>query len=233
MQRSETEKSSEAIRGVLFDLDGTLLDTAPDLAAAVNRMLAELKLPPRSLDEITLDVGQGVKNLVRRALEASGGSAAASALLAAALPIFERCYGEELGIRTRPFAGVVDGLQRMRRLGLALGCVTNKAGVFAQAHLERAGLAPFLDCLLSGDAVARLKPDPMPYLLGCERLKLAPRSTLVIGDSDNDVVAGRAAGCRVWCVPYGYRQGRRVESLACDALIEDLSAAARRLEDLR
>jgi phosphoglycolate phosphatase len=221
---------SGTFRAVLLDLDGTLLHTAPDLAAAANRMLAELGLPPRAPDELATFIGKGLPALVHRTLSGSLDGVAEDALFARALSAFERCYAEESGRRATPFPGVVDGLDRMRGLGLALGCVTNKAGRFTDELLERAGLARFFGCVVSGDTVARKKPDPLPILHACERLGAAARVTLVIGDSANDVQAARAAGCPVWCVPYGYNEGRSVDELDCDAVVDSLLDAARRLE---
>ncbi|MGH6690089.1 MAG: phosphoglycolate phosphatase [Gammaproteobacteria bacterium] len=221
---------NRSFRAVLLDLDGTLLHTAPDLAAAANRMLGELGLPPRAPEELATFIGKGLPALVRRALAGTLDGLAEQALLERALPIFERCYAEESGRRAEPFPGVVEGLERMRSSGLALGCVTNKAGRFAQDLLERTDLARFLDCVVSGDTVARKKPDPLPILHACERLGTEARATLVIGDSLNDVQAARAAGCPVWCVPYGYNEGRPVSELACDAVVESLLDAARLIE---
>jgi len=221
---------SRSFRAVLLDLDGTLLHTAPDLAAAANRMLGELGLPPRAPDELATFIGKGLPALVHRALAGGLDGVAEQALFDRALPIFERCYAEESGRRATPYPGVVDGLERMRALGLPLGCVTNKAGRFTQDLLDRADLARFFHCVVSGDTVARKKPDPLPILHACERLGAEPRLTLVIGDSLNDVQAARAAGCAVWCVPYGYNEGRPVSEVECDAVVESLLDAARLIE---
>jgi phosphoglycolate phosphatase len=221
---------SRGFRAVLLDLDGTLLHTAPDLAAAANRMLGELGLPPRAPDEIAAFIGGGLPALVHRALAGKLDGLAEQTLFDRALPIFERCYAEESGRQAQPFPGVVEGLERMRGLDLPLGCVTNKAGRFTQDLLARTGLARFLDYVVSGDTVARKKPDPLPILHACERLGAEARVTLVIGDSLNDVRAARAAGCTVWCVPYGYNEGRPASELDCDAVVESLLDAALRLE---
>jgi phosphoglycolate phosphatase len=221
---------SRDFRAVLLDLDGTLLHTAPDLAAAANRMLGELGLPPRAPEEIATFIGKGLPVLVHRALAGTLDGVAEQTLFERALPIFERCYAEESGRRARAFPGVVEGLERMRGLGLPLACVTNKAGRFTQELLDRADLAQFFDCVVSGDTVARKKPDPLPILHACERLGTEARLTLFIGDSLNDVRSARAAGCAVWCVPYGYNEGRPVSALECDAVVESLLDAARRIE---
>jgi phosphoglycolate phosphatase len=204
------------VRAVLVDLDGTLLDTAPDLAAAANRMLAELGLPPRTVDEIASFIGKGVPMLVRRAL------GDAQSRFEEALPLFEGYYAEESGRQSVAYSGAREGIGRMRAAGLALACVTNKPERFTRELLERTGFA--FDVLVCGDQVVRKKPDAEAVLLACARLGVAPREALFIGDSQNDVDAARAAGCAVWCVPYGYNEGRPVP--ACDRVVATLAEAA-------
>ena len=204
------------VRAVLIDLDGTLLDTAPDLAAAANRMLAELGLPPRTVTDIGSYIGKGVPALVRRALPEPH-------LFDQALPLFERYYAEESGRSSVPYPGAREGVASLRALGLRLACVTNKPERFTQTLLE--AFEPF-DALVCGDHVARKKPAPDAVLLACERLGVAPREALFIGDSQNDVDAARAAGCAVWCVPYGYNEGRPATSLTCDRIVQTLEEAA-------
>jgi phosphoglycolate phosphatase len=221
---------SARFRAVLCDLDGTLLDTAPDLAAAANRMLSELGLGRRDSVAISTYIGKGIPVLVHRTLTGVPDGRAEPTLFARALPIFERCYAEESGRHSRPYPAVIEGLGRLRAAGFALGCVTNKAERFTLDLLRRFDLERFFACVVSGDALPRKKPDPLPMLHACERLQVAPAETLVIGDSANDVEAARAAGCSIWCVPYGYNEGRPVASLACDAMVADLADAARLLE---
>jgi phosphoglycolate phosphatase len=217
-------------RAVLLDLDGTLLDTAPDLAAAANAMLADLGRPGRAPDVIATYIGKGIPGLVHRTLTGALDGTAEASLFERALPLFEHRYAEQSGRRARPFPGVVDGLARIRALGLGLGCVTNKAGRFTQALLDGQGLARFFGCVVSGDTLPRRKPDPLPVLHACELLGARPAEAVLIGDSSIDVLAARAAGCAVWCVPYGYNEGRPVEALDSDAVVGDLVEAARRLE---
>jgi phosphoglycolate phosphatase len=216
-------------RAVLFDLDGTLLDSAPDLAAAANAMLGELGLPGRDPAVIATYIGKGIPRLVERTLAGSLDATADPAALARALPIYERHYAAESGRRSVPFPGVVEGLHALRAAGVPLACITNKAERFTVDLLRRTALDGFFDVLMCGDTVARKKPDPEPVLAACGRLGVAPADALMIGDSANDVQAARAAGCPVWCVPYGYNEGRPVESLDCDALVPDLAEAARRV----
>lgn len=217
------------VRAVLFDLDGTLLHTAPDLAAAANRMLRGLERATRDPDEIATYIGKGIPVLVHRTLTGALDGRAEDALFERALAIFERCYAEESGRTAAPYPNVVEGLACMQTAGLALGCVTNKAERFTFDLLHRSQLARFFGCVVSGDTVARKKPDPLPVLHACRQLAVQPANTLLIGDSANDVEAARAAGCAVWCVPYGYNEGRPVGSLNCDAVVADLAEAAQRL----
>lgn len=214
------------VRAVLLDLDGTLLDSAADLAAAANRMLAELGLPERDQALVATFLGKGIPMLVRRALAGTLAGAVDDALAARALPIFERCYAEESGRRTRPYPGATEGVARMRALGLPLGCVTNKSERFTFDLLRATGFGDAFAVAVCGDTVAAKKPDPLPLLFACERLAVPPNAALVIGDSANDVEAARAAGCPVWCVPYGYNEGRPVETLGCDRVVASLAAAA-------
>ncbi|MCZ7566676.1 MAG: phosphoglycolate phosphatase [Burkholderiales bacterium] len=215
-----------AVRAVLVDLDGTLLDSAADLAAAANRMLAELGLPARDPVLVATFLGKGIPMLVRRTLSGTLAGTGDDALAARALPIFERCYAEESGRRTRPYPGAAEGIARMRALGLALGCVTNKAERFTFDLLRATGFGEAFEVAVCGDTVAAKKPDPLPLLFACARLAVPPGAALVIGDSANDVEAARAAGCPVWCVPYGYNEGRPVEALGSDRVVASLAQAA-------
>lgn len=211
------------IRAVLLDLDGTLLDTAPDLGAAANAMLADLKLAP--LSEVTVRdfIGQGIERLVQRCLAAAGGAADAEA---AARESFMQHYARCNGSAARPYPGVVEGLARMREAGLRLACVTNKAQAFTLPLLERTGLAPSLDTVVTADQVGARKPDPGPFIEACRRLGVPAGEAAVVGDSENDARGARAAGCRVLLVPYGYSEGRDVRSIDSDGIVATLSQAA-------
>jgi len=207
------------VRAILIDLDGTLLDTAPDLAAAANAMLADIGRPARTLDEVKTYIGKGIPRLVERCL------AGDLSELGRALEVFKVHYEKDSGLYSSIYPGVVDGLKALKQYRLA--CVTNKAERFTRPLLERKGLAKYFDAIVCGDMVARGKPDPACYLMACGRLGVAPAEAVVIGDSENDVLAARAAGIRVLCVPYGYNEGRPVEALDCDAVVPDIRAAAR------
>lgn len=208
------------IQAVLFDLDGTLLDTVGELSRAANRMLATLGLAARTENEIRNFVGKGTAKLVERCI---GGDASR---LDEALAIFNAMYLEESGHGTVIYPGAIEGIDMLAADGLPLGCVTNKPEAFTLPLLQNTGLLKYFAVVVSGDTVARRKPDPMPYAHACARLGVAAANALVVGDSANDAIAARAAGCRVLCVPYGYREGQPVESLDCDAVVDDVRAAA-------
>jgi 2-phosphoglycolate phosphatase len=213
------------VRAALIDLDGTLLDTIPDLTAAANTMLADLGLRPLPEDEVRAFVGKGIERLVLRCLEASAGENAAG-LREQAIARFSECYEAESGMRTVIYGGVLEGLDAFDAQGIALACVTNKAERFTVPLLQRTGLAARFGAVVTGDQAGKLKPNPEPYLLACSKLGVGPAEALVVGDSRNDVLAARAAGCRVLCVPYGYNEGEPASALECDELVADLRAAA-------
>ncbi|MGH8727206.1 MAG: phosphoglycolate phosphatase [Burkholderiales bacterium] len=214
-----------AVRAVFFDLDGTLLDTAPDLSRAANSMLADLNLPALDLDVITSFIGKGIVNLVKRTLAAALGKEADEEFFTRALEIFSRHYENGLSYDSEPYPKVIEGLTAMREAGFRLGCVTNKASRFTLPLLAETGLAPFFALTIAGDTLNEKKPHPLPLLHACERLEIAPKELLMIGDSANDTETARAAGCPVFCVSYGY--GRNVAELKPDAIVADLVEAAR------
>jgi len=224
---------TRGIAAVMIDLDGTLLDTVPDLAAAAERMLAALGLPLCTQEEIRSFVGKGIPNLVERCLAASAGQARAQALQAEALSLYYDFYAVESGRRSVVYPGVLDGLAQFRALRLRLACVTNKAARFTVPLLEQKGLAPWFELVVSGDTLSRKKPDPMQLAYICTKFALAPAEVLMIGDSVNDALAARAAGCPVVCVSYGYNEGGDVHELDCDAIVATLSEAADTLQSIR
>lgn len=211
-------------RSVTLDLDGTLLDTIVDLAAASNAMLAELGLAQRSQAEIHSFVGKGMAVLVERCL--THGAPPAPELLAAGIAAFQRHYTALNGHATRIYPGVIEGLAALRALGLPLAVVTNKPAAFTGPLLERMGLAAYFAVVVSGDTLPHKKPRPEPILHACALMGTQPAVNLHVGDSANDIDAARAAGCPVLCVPYGYNEGRKVDSADCDALVSSLLEAA-------
>ncbi len=213
------------VRAVMIDLDGTLLDTVPDLTVAANHMLAALGRAPLEDALIRTFVGKGLARLVERALTGDMDGNADPQLFAQALSVFERCYAEVNGRHTTIYPGVREGLTALRRMDLPLACITNKAERFTRPLLDATGLAPYFEQLVAGDTLPRKKPDPAPLLHACERFGVTPRDMVMIGDSVNDAQAARAAGCPVFCVTYGYNEGRAVQSLDIDAIVRSLFEA--------
>lgn len=216
-------------RAALIDLDGTLLDTAPDLATAANAMLAELGLEPVPESAVRGFIGKGIDNLVLRSLEASAGRPPEEAQLAAARAAFARHYERVNGSASRAYPGAREGLEAMRAMGLRLACVTNKASRFTGPLLTASGLAASFDAVVTSDVVGRRKPDPEVFLYACRALGVEPAEAVVIGDSDNDARGARAAGCAFLLVPYGYREGRDVHEVECDGIVPTLFHAAQEI----
>jgi len=214
----------------MIDLDGTLADTIPDLAEAANMMLRELGRPGLERELLRTFVGKGIPKLVERSLAGSLEGSVPAALLARALPIYERCYAEVNGKHTVIFPGVSEGLRTLRAMQLPLACVTNKAERFTLALLEHLQLARCFEQVIAGDTLPQKKPDPQPLLHACRGFGIAPGDMLMIGDSVNDVEAARAAGCPVFCVSYGYNEGRDVRELDVDAIVASLIEATRLIQ---
>jgi phosphoglycolate phosphatase len=214
-----------ALHGVLFDLDGTLLDTASDIARALNRTFSEYDLAPLPVAEVSRMVGRGSPMLIESATRTRS-RAFSDGEKAAMLERFFHHYGE-LEERdesdAQPYAGVREALRRLHEAHLRIGVVTNKQHRFASALLQRLNLMQWVGIIVGGDTCERRKPDPEPLLFACRALGLSSSQVLMVGDSINDVTAARAAGIPVVCVPYGYNEGRDPRSLACDAMIETLA----------
>ena len=214
-------------RAVLFDLDGTLLDTIADLADAANLALAELGRPARTQDEIHSFVGKGIPHLVRRCM--TEGTQATEAEIEHAVAVFRRHYARVNGVRTRIYPGVTDTLDAMRARGLRLAVVTNKAEAFTLPLLERMAIAHYFDAVVSGDTLPVKKPDPAVVNLACERLGVSAAEALMIGDSANDALAAQGAGMPVLLVTYGYSEGVPVDTIECDGLLSNALQALDRI----
>lgn len=220
-----------AIKAVLLDLDGTLLDTVLDLHAAACGMLADLGRPPVAIEDIRAYVGRGIPNLVKRVL--AGKLEAAddpNPPPADALASFKKHYEHFNGRAAKPFPGVLEGLDAFKAMGLPMGVITNKAQAFTLPLLERTGLMSYLSVAVSGDQLPKPKPDPMPLVWACGRMNVSPADTLMIGDSVHDFHAGRHAGCKVFLVPYGYNEGQDVRGLASDAIVASILDAAKLIQ---
>ncbi len=216
----------------MIDLDGTLLNTAEDLALSANLMLNDLGMPEQSTATIGSYIGKGIQKLVKRTLTGQLDGEPDPTLFAKALPIYEKHYASNLSVNTRPYPGVVEGIQAMQHTGFKLACITNKAEAFTIPLLRSTGLIDQFEIVLSGDSLPKKKPDPMPLLHICKHFCAQPHEALLIGDSLNDAIAARAAGCHVFCVPYGFNEGRNVYELDCDAIVESLLDASKLITKL-
>jgi phosphoglycolate phosphatase len=213
-----------SVTAVVIDLDGTLLNTAPELTAAANRMLRDMDYTPVSEELLASYIGNGISWLVKRALTGEMHATPDAALYEHALPIFEKHYAELL-LNSKAYDGVIEGLDAMKAGGFRLGCITNKLAHYTEPLLKGVGLENYFEIVLSGDTLPEKKPHPLPLRHAAKFFGIPTEKLLLIGDSLNDTVAARAAGCPVFCVPYGYNHGEPVETLDQDAVIASLAAA--------
>lgn len=218
-------KSGLAVRPRMFliDLDGTLVDTVPDLAYSVDLMMDRLGMPRRGEPAVREWIGNGAERLVRRALINAYEGEPDEALFERAYPVFLELYEQNVCVHSRPFPGAEEGLRYLRQAGYPVGCVTNKPARFTEPLLKRLGLYDSFDTVISGDSLPRKKPDPAPLLHAASFFDVAPELSLMVGDSVNDVKAARAAGFQVVCVPYGYNHGLDIRDAKPDAVIDTLA----------
>lgn len=213
------------IDAVMVDLDGTMVNTLGDFAEALNRMLADLKLPVIAPQVIENMVGKGSEHLIRSVL-AHVGAQDVEALYPQAWQRYEHHYLAINGQFADVYPGVREGLQALKSMGLRMACLTNKPLSFAKPLLAAKGLDGFFDCVFGGDSFARKKPDPMPLLETCKALGSAPARTLMVGDSSNDAQAAHAAGCPVVLMTYGYNHGQSITAVDASAYLDSLSQLA-------
>ncbi len=223
---TSVKNSFQGIRAAIIDLDGTMVDTAPDFQVAINRMRDELHLAPLALDTIVDFVGKGSENLMRRVLGVDFEKSEVESRFDHALERYQHHYLQINGDHSELYAGVHEGLVAMKKGGVRLACVTNKPIAFARPLLEKKGLIDFFEVIYGGDSLAHKKPHPLPMLTVCNDFDLQPAQVVAIGDSSNDSEAARAAGCRVLTVPYGYNHGQPVQTIDTDGIVESLLDAA-------
>ncbi len=214
------------IRGVIIDLDGTMLHTAQDLHIAINRMRDGLGLAPLNLETAISFVGKGAENLVRKTIGVDFSESEVEQRFAEAMSLFEQHYFDVNGEFATAYPGVHEGLQEMQAKGLRLACVTNKPIAFTLPLLKKTGLHDYFEIIYGGDSFAKKKPDPMQLLQVCADFELAPAQIVAIGDSINDSQAARAAGCKVLAVPYGYNHGQAIQDVDSDGIVSSLLEAA-------
>jgi len=218
---------------VIIDLDGTMVHTMGDFVAAINLMLDELGVGHEvfraNAANIEPLVGKGSENLIKQALGLVNNAQAAINCVAKfdwALASYQRHYRAINGLHATVYPGVVAGLQQLQAQGVQLACLTNKPAAFAHALLKAKQLDGFFEVTFGGDSFERKKPDPLPLLKTCQALGTSPHRTLMIGDSSNDAMAARAAGCPVLLVTYGYNHGQPVRCVDADGYLNSLTDLA-------
>ena len=208
---------------VLIDVDGTLVDSVPDLAWCVDEMMKQLDMPERGEAAVRNWVGNGVPRLVERALVNDLDGKPDQALFDKAYPIFLDLYAENTSKRSVLYPGVREGLDYLKSTDARIGCVTNKASQFTLPLLKDLGLYDEFEIVIAGDTLPKKKPDPAPLLYAAEKLGVAPAESLMIGDSQSDVKASRAAGFGIVCMSYGYNHGEDIRSYHPDAVIDSMA----------
>ncbi len=208
---------------ILLDLDGTLVDSVPDLAFCIDETMNQCDLPERGEAAVRSWVGNGAKRLVERALVNDMEGHPSSELLDRAMGIFMSIYSENVSIRSRLYPGVLEGLDHLTSIpDLTIGCVTNKPEAFTIPLLKCLGLADRFEIVLSGDSLPEKKPHPLPLLHAAEKFGVRPEDAVMVGDSKTDVKAARAAGFGIVCVSYGYNHGEDIRDSNPDAVLNSL-----------
>jgi phosphoglycolate phosphatase len=211
---------------IQFDLDGTLIDSVPQLAQAVNRMRLQLGFGEAGEQAVRHWVGNGADMLVRRALADALGTEPGDELRRAARTAFDAAYDQVADQGLVFYPGVLDTLAALRRAGKRLAIVTNKPYRFVPAILAAAGLSEQFELVLGGDSLPEKKPSPAPLLHVCRQLDVDPARTLMVGDSENDVLAAQAAGMAVVGLTYGYNYGRDIADSGPNWVLSDFAALA-------
>ncbi|MGH8371391.1 MAG: phosphoglycolate phosphatase [Gammaproteobacteria bacterium] len=217
------------IKLVAFDLDGTLVDSVPDIAWAVAQMSIALDLPPPGLDQVSSWVGDGVRWLVKRALTGSRDGEPEAELFERGFEAFRSAYHGHLAVATRLYPDAREVLEQLRRSGIALACITNKAAEFTEPLLEALAMRSYFGVVLCGDSLTQRKPDPLPLLHAARQLGVIPAQSCMVGDSRNDILAARAAGFRSVGVQHGYGGDLLLDS-APDAVLASLAELPALLE---
>ena len=212
---------------IMYDLDGTLVDSVPDLTWSIDQMLAQLGMPVAGEAKVRLWVGNGVPVMVKRALaddmDGDQPGRVDETLFEKGYALFREAYGASCGKYSDVYPGVVEFLEAMQEQGVKQAVVTNKSGNFTAQLLEEKGLTQFFSQVIGGDTLPEKKPHPLPLLHVVEQCNVSADKALMVGDSKSDVIAAKAAGIRVIGLPYGYNHGQPIETADPDWVVSDLS----------
>ena len=213
---------------VMFDLDGTLVETAPEIMDAVNDVMRQFSLPDVAQKMVDDWIGHGTQELLVKALaqvtQSSAEAVRSSALLSQVLPVYNTAYQARCGTRSHLYPQVHETLLALQQQGVKLAVVTNKEGRYTQVVLDVHQLSDLFDVVISGDTFPTKKPTPVGLVHCLERFGVTPERALFVGDSSIDVATARAAGVPVWVLPYGYNMGEPVQDCAPDRIIQDISS---------
>jgi phosphoglycolate phosphatase len=218
---------------ILFDLDGTLIETAPEIADAVNDTLVQVGRPTVTQQQVNDWIGHGTRELLIQALAFTDKTPAEAIRHADSFKPIEATFGQHYqarcGTRSHLYPHVRDTLQALRAAGVKLVIMTNKEGRYTQTVLDAHQLAPLFDLVISGDTLPVKKPNPAGIADCLQRFGVSPERALFVGDSSIDVATARNGGITVWALPYGYNMGEPIESCQPDRVISDFSALTTQL----
>ena len=209
------------IKAILFDLDGTLFETAPELAEAVNLMLKDLEMAELKTNEIKRFIGRGAENLIKQSIEVSS-KKDPTPVYAYAEKLFAHHYSL-ISANSFMYEGVEKSIIDLKAKDFLLGCVTNKPAIYTEALMNHSRLADFMDIIVSGDTTEKKKPDPLPILHALNQLNIEPKDAIMVGDSVVDIEAGFEAGTYIFTVPYGYQFGESIISDKVDYAMSNFS----------
>jgi phosphoglycolate phosphatase len=205
---------------IMIDVDGTLVDSVPDLSWCLDETLKQVGLPPRGETAARNWVGNGVIRIVERGIANDLDAPHDEEIFEKAMPIFRDLYAENTSKRSTLYPGVREGMDYLQTLGIKIGCITNKDAQFTHPILKDLGLWDDFEIVISGDTLEKKKPDPLPLFHGAKELGADPKKSLMLGDSTSDVKAARAAGFDIICMSYGYNHGVDIRDSNPDAVID-------------
>ena len=208
---------------VMIDVDGTLVDSVPDLAYCVDQMMLSLDMPVRGEETVRHWVGNGVPRLVERALTGELDGSPSKEAFDKAYPIFLDLYAQNSSVRSTLYEGVMEGLDYLKSKDYLLGCVTNKAEQFTLPLLQSLGIIDYFGTVISGDTLEKKKPDPLPLIHGANFFNIKSNECLMLGDSVSDVKAARAASFQIICMSYGYNHGNNIADENPDLVIDSMA----------